>query len=360
MAQKQKILLIVEDNPLQLKWLTTIFKKNFRILSATTGLQAQELFSIYLHDIDVLILNVRLPDMTAFELLNSLEKMCFTGIPPIIIETEYEDKAWMQEMFGEHRTLNYLVKPFTQKDIEDAVKHALNADPFLYKGAQIEERMAVMSALNKIRGTLYQKIIQLPQESQSAWMPEFLSLFQTFGFLEGDEFPSGSKDDFNLTASLAPIFNFVRRFCGIPIPSMNPFRVGVPSDSLGIMKSVDARMFLEKSSVNLPQFNLIEIDHPSPDDTLDFWVSHLDTNNLNMWRQITPNFLPYQSTPSVCGIAVIKAQDTPLLKDAILIGIPCVVVKIQNFEERFYKFLVNLAIRQYELNTLQALALALK
>lgn len=348
--------MIVEDNPDQLKWLVAVFKPNFTVLPARTGIDAQQLFDQYQHEIDALILDIRLPDMTAFELLNSLEKMCFPGIPPIVIQTEYEDHTWMQEMFGDYRTLNYLVKPFDQQEIIDAVQNAIAANPCSYKGAQLEERMAVMSALNTIRLSMYHHVTQMSADSQQQWMPEILDLFRVDGMQPDDRFPSGSKETFKLTAPLTPIFDLIHRFYGTPIPEMEPFRLGVTSALATVLTTAISVNNLELTDINVPQFEIVEIDHPSHEDNLDFWVSDLNTKNIDLWEEAIRLFRPYLDTSPVCGIAIIQPHENELLKEAVLLGIPRVAVKTPNFQTTFYASLTKSAIRQYELKSLQKLS----
>ncbi len=352
----KKIVMIVEDNPDQLEWLTAVFKPDFTVLPARTGIDAQQLFDQYQHEIDALILDIRLPDMTAFELLNSFEKMCFPGIPPIVIQTEYDDQSWMQEMFGDYRTLNYLVKPFDQQEIIDAVQNAINANPFSYKGAQIEERMAVMSALNTIRLLMYHHVTQMPTDRQHQWMPEILDLFRVDGMQPEDRFPSGAKETFKLTASLAPIFDLIHRMYRTPIPEMEPFRLGVTSALASSVTTAIARNNSEITGVNVPQFEIIEVNNPSHTDLLDFWVSDLNTENMGRWEDATKLFQPYLDTSPVCGIAIIQPNKNELLREAVLLGIPRVTVKTDNFQTSFYALLMKSAIRQYELKSLQKLS----
>ncbi len=351
-------MLIVEDSKPQLRWLKDVFEPTFEVLPATTGLEAQKIFYKHQTDIDILILDIRLPDMSAFELLNSLEKMCFPGIPPTVVQTEYNDQEWIQNMFGEYRALNYMVKPFVQKDIEAAVQNALEADPYIYKGGQIEERMRVMTALSAIREIFYHRVTQMVPAEQEKWMPQIMDLFNVYGTPDNGVFPSGSRDDFKLTASLAPIFELIHNFYGIALPSMKPFRLGVTSSFKFVLQTILMNETLNEITGERPVFELVEIDHPTEDDHLDIWVSDLHAETLSTWKSVATrlfksNGINHQPT---YGVVVTPAHEKELLKEAVLNGATCGMFQVDDFSKNFYALLVKLAIRRHELKVIHEMS----
>lgn len=340
--------LVVEDNDDHLRWLVATLRPQYTVLSASSGREAQSIFKHYQHDIEALILDIRLPDMTAFELLNSLEKMCFAGIPATIIQSEYDDQNWMRELFGEFRALSYLVKPFEGSELLLAVRAAIEANPYTYKGIQIDERLAVMSSLNSLRLTMYHHVTQLAPEVQTVWMPDILDLFRVDGSHSESEFPSGSKDDFKLTASLIPVFELVRRFYGIEIPKPPIQRIGVHPEFMSAMGGV--RSLLETDE--MMTFKWVEIEDPGLEDNLDFWVHYLSLNNLVDWQALSYLFLPRPTVKLVQGMAVIPDGQTDLLQYAVKAGVPHVLFRSENFTVDFASYLKRIAVRQFELKTL--------
>ncbi len=349
---KQKMM-IVEDNLDQLKWLEKVFQPTFDVFPASTGLEAQKIFYKYQTDIDILILDIRLPDMSAFELLNSLEKMCFPGIPPTVVQTEYNDKKWIQEMFGEYRALNYMVKPFDQADIEEAVQNALKADPYIYKGGQIEERMQVMMSLSSIREILYHRVTKMGPEEQNTWIPHIMELFNVYGVSKDEIFPSVSRDDFKLTASLAPVFELINNFYGIPLPDMKPFRLGVRSSFKFALQTILMTESVKETGGKRPVFEMIETDHPREEDQLDIWVSDLQAETVSAWKEVASELFKSRGIrhQPTYGVVVTQTQDRDkeLLKEAILNGAACGMFQSEDFSKNFYALLVKLAIRRYEL-----------
>ncbi len=352
----KKMILIVEDNPDHRLWLELVMKPIYTVLSAGTGREAQALFQEHSQSIDCLVLDIRLPDMTAFELLNSFEKMCFPGIPATIIQTEFDDQQWMQTLFGDYRALHYLVKPFDAADIIRDTEHAIDANPYRYKSAQIEERMAVMSALNGIRQLMYHQATQLPQDEQTHWMPEIMDLFQLYGIKSG-EFPSGSRDDFKLTASLEPIFDLIHRFYGIPIPKMSDVRVGVctkRSDQIqGILND-------PANPIDGAKMTIVSTDTPTSDHNLDFWICEFSAQTLGHWQEIASMFLPYQNTAPIHGIAILNKTDQPLMATAIELGVPYVVIETDSFAPTFCSELARFSRRRYEVRTIQELSVSIR
>lgn len=350
------MILIVEDNPDHRQWLGLVFKPFYTVLSAGTGQEAQALFQENFQSIDCLILDIRLPDMTAFELLNSFEKMCFPGIPPTIVQTEFDDQQWMQTLFGDYRALHYLVKPFEAEDIIQAVERGIDANPYRYKSAQIEERMAVMTALNGIRQLMYHQATQLSQEEQAHWMPEIMELFRLYGIKSG-EFPSGSRDDFKLTASLDPIFDLIHRFYGIPIPKMTDVRIGVCNKRADQIQTI-----LNDAKHQNPGTNMIVVatDNPTTELDLDFWICEFCDENIQNWQEISSIFLPYQNTAPIHGIAILQDANQRLMAQAIELGVPYVVIETDSFSPTFYAELLRFSKRRYEVRTIQRLSTTIR
>jgi len=93
-------LLVVEDNAEQRKSIVALIGNGDVVsIEAETGQQALEL--LQQGDIDCMILDLKLPDMTGFELLKQLEKQDDLSLPPVIIYTgrdlSCEEEAALRE-----------------------------------------------------------------------------------------------------------------------------------------------------------------------------------------------------------------------------------------------------------------------
>lgn len=109
---KKPYILIVEDEAAQLRRLVRVLKEDYEVLQASTGKEALTLYKSHHKNISVMVLDIRLPDMTSFELLNSFEKFYFPGVPATIIQTAFDDHNWIQTMLGDHRVFSYIIKPY--------------------------------------------------------------------------------------------------------------------------------------------------------------------------------------------------------------------------------------------------------
>lgn len=118
-----KRILIVEDNELNMKLFYDILKfQNYEPIKALDGLCAYE--KIKNEKFDLIILDIRLPKMTGFEILEKLKKEEI-DLPPIIIASACamdEDKR-RASMLG---VKDYITKPIDINNFIKIVKQKLN------------------------------------------------------------------------------------------------------------------------------------------------------------------------------------------------------------------------------------------
>lgn len=77
---------------------------------------------------DVVLLDIALPDMTGWKILDTLkEKYTPETMPAVIVITAYGDPA--NRLVGKLQgVFSYLIKPFTSDEVEEIVKRALNSE----------------------------------------------------------------------------------------------------------------------------------------------------------------------------------------------------------------------------------------
>ena len=71
---RKKIILIVEDEPDMIQFYTTVLSDFFDVLIASSGGSALRLVQ-HAEDIDIVILDYKLPDMSGIEVLQELKKI---------------------------------------------------------------------------------------------------------------------------------------------------------------------------------------------------------------------------------------------------------------------------------------------
>lgn len=114
-------ILIVDDEPANLRALERLFRQEYEVLIANSGLEALELLGQ--HDVALLITDQRMPSMTGIELL----KKTMSVRPRMVrmILTGYTDVAALVEAINCGEVYRYVTKPWSNDDLRVTVKRAL-------------------------------------------------------------------------------------------------------------------------------------------------------------------------------------------------------------------------------------------
>ncbi len=109
-------ILAVDDDFINLKLISSMLKKNTNvelIIEATNGLDALSLLKEH-HDIDLVLLDIKMPVMDGIEFLVNFQPMReFRDIPVIVLTT---DETRKNEAF-ERGAFDFLVKPIREVDL---------------------------------------------------------------------------------------------------------------------------------------------------------------------------------------------------------------------------------------------------
>lgn len=117
-------LLIVEDDLDLSEMLNAYFRvQNYEVLTAAWGEEALDLSKD--KDLDLIILDIRLPDIDGFEVCRRLRTQRRTQSTPIIFLTEKRDRV--DKLQGlELGVVDYITKPFDIQELRLRVRNALN------------------------------------------------------------------------------------------------------------------------------------------------------------------------------------------------------------------------------------------
>ena len=117
---KHKIL-IVDDEPANLRALERLFREQYDVLTAPSGAEALELLNH--HDVALLVTDQRMPELTGIELL----KKTVTLRPRMvrIILTGYTEVDALVEAINCGHVYRYVTKPWTNEELRLTVKRAL-------------------------------------------------------------------------------------------------------------------------------------------------------------------------------------------------------------------------------------------
>ncbi len=122
MAEKQSLLL-VDDEPTNLRVLRTVLQEQYRLLFAKSGEEALQL--VQKEQPDLILLDVMMPGLTGFDVCARLKANPLTSAIPVIFVTALKDE--MDETKGfEVGAVDYITKPISPAVVRARVKTHLS------------------------------------------------------------------------------------------------------------------------------------------------------------------------------------------------------------------------------------------
>ena len=125
MTSKPKTVLIVDDDEGMRDTLTAILKRDFRVLRAATGEAALPMLSR--EDVDLMLLDVSLPDRPGLDLLSDLRQEPRTRDLPVLVVTALTGPDAKERVLALGAS-DVVEKPFTRERLLSAVGSALRRD----------------------------------------------------------------------------------------------------------------------------------------------------------------------------------------------------------------------------------------
>ena len=114
-------ILIVDDEPANLRTLARLFREDYEVLTAASGDEALALLGQ--HDVALLITDQRMPGMTGIELLKKTVPLRPRMVR--IILTGYTDVDALVEAINCGQVYRYVAKPWNNDELRLTVKRAL-------------------------------------------------------------------------------------------------------------------------------------------------------------------------------------------------------------------------------------------
>ncbi|GAB4329706.1 MAG: response regulator [Phototrophicales bacterium] len=144
-------IMIVEDDLDLSEMLTAYFRvQNYEVITAAWGEEALQLSRE--NDIDLVVLDIRLPDIDGYEVCRQLRTQRRTQDTPIIFLTEKRDRV--DKLQGlELGVVDYITKPFDIQELRLRVRNAIsrvkrqalvNPVTDLPEGSMVEERLTAL------------------------------------------------------------------------------------------------------------------------------------------------------------------------------------------------------------------------
>ncbi len=119
-----KKVLVVDDDPVAAELVRySIQKGGYEVVHAATGKEAEE--ELKREDLDLVILDLVLPDRDGFELLSAIRAGQTTSSLPVLIITTLTGRS-LQEKAAALGADGFLNKPFTPEALQDSVQSAIS------------------------------------------------------------------------------------------------------------------------------------------------------------------------------------------------------------------------------------------
>lgn len=143
--EDKSLVLIVEDNLKMLSFLKEILDKDYRILSASNGMEAMELVNIYFPDL--ILSDIMMPEMDGITLCRQIKQNSLTSHIPVILLTAKEDIDSRVQGFEEGADA-YIPKPMEIKLLQVHIKSLLE------NRNKIRERIKMNLPMNIAAGNI--------------------------------------------------------------------------------------------------------------------------------------------------------------------------------------------------------------
>lgn len=143
---KERVILIVDDDPTVLRVQSEIFRDIYHVKIATSGKDAITIASI--DDIDLVLLDVNLPDMNGLEVCSTFKKNDTTKKIPIIFVTAEHDTI-LEDAGIDIGASDFITKPFSSALLKARVKAHIQVKVLQEKLEQIAMTDSLTGLSNK-------------------------------------------------------------------------------------------------------------------------------------------------------------------------------------------------------------------
>lgn len=121
----RKCVLAVDDAAIILSRVTDALGKHYDVITVNSGERALGYLSA--NKPDLILLDIRMPDISGFDILRRLKRMEDRADIPVIVLTGLEDKRYVVEGLS-LGIRDYILKPFTANDLLERIQRVLGSE----------------------------------------------------------------------------------------------------------------------------------------------------------------------------------------------------------------------------------------
>jgi len=161
------MILTVEDEDDIRAWIVAILADDYTVLEAKNGAEADHILSgPNRRNIKLILLDIHLPDMSAFETRKQWERVGFMDIPPIVILTAYSDPQMIIKSMTGLGAQAFLSKPVTKDLLMETVRTVIS-----------EPKLGVMRKREELFKDIFVTMMcTMRQERFSTLLPDYRKL----------------------------------------------------------------------------------------------------------------------------------------------------------------------------------------
>ena len=121
--QKKKMILIVEDEPLNRKILTKFLSDAYEILEAVDGMEACRTLALRFAELSAVLLDLKMPVMDGYAVLQKMHELKMDELPVIVITGSADEDSEQKALSA--GAWDFITKPFNPKTLLTRLNNAI-------------------------------------------------------------------------------------------------------------------------------------------------------------------------------------------------------------------------------------------
>lgn len=122
-AKKIKIL-YVDDEDINLRIFKNVFRREFEIHVASSAKEALDYLEN--NDVEVILTDQRMPNMTGVEFLEQVTKRYPIPLPSRLIVSGYSSPEVVKEAFDKFHLFQFISKPWDKQELQNQIINSIN------------------------------------------------------------------------------------------------------------------------------------------------------------------------------------------------------------------------------------------